>query len=100
MDYCIENEIIDFIGRRFSNEDKWRDGNCYWMAKILQERFGGSIYYMQIIGHYIVRINGDYYDWSGKLSSEQIDNDELILWDRLRYEDPLLYQHLIRDCVN
>ena len=101
MDFNMtELEILDFINRRFSFEDRWISGNCYYFAAILQQRFGGEIYYMPIIGHFVTKIDGDFYDWTGKLTEQQLVEDRLTSWDYLRYADPLLYQRLIRDCVN
>ena len=34
------DEVIEFIKRRFPTDSNWLSGNCYYFAKILQERFG------------------------------------------------------------
>lgn len=95
-----ELEVLDFINRRFTIEDRCLSGNRFHFAVILQNKFGGEIYYMPIIGHFVVKIDGNFYDWTGKLSDERLAEGRLTSWDHLRYADPLLYQRLIRDCVN
>lgn len=58
--------IEDFIQRRFPSEDKWRDGNCYYFAKILETRFpGGQIMYEPLKGHFLYKYNDRFYDWGG-----------------------------------
>ena len=32
-------EIKDFIKRRFPYDNMWMNGNCYWFARILADRF-------------------------------------------------------------
>jgi hypothetical protein len=101
MDFNMtELEVLDFINRRFKIEDRWLNGNCYHFARILQDRFGGSIYYLPIVGHFVTKIDGDYYDWTGKLNDEMLADDSPTAWDYIRYADPILYQRLVRDCVN
>ena len=64
--YILQNFCIDFINRRFKEDCNWINGNCYYFALILRDRFpGGIIYYDVINGHFIYQYNGNYYDWTG-----------------------------------
>lgn len=58
--------IEDFIRRRFPEEAKWTEGNCYYFAKILEIRFpGGKIMYEPVEGHFLYLYKGKYYDHGG-----------------------------------
>ena len=62
----MQNEILNFIKRRWSIDANWTNGNCFWFAKILQLRFPQlQIYYLPIIGHFITSDGENYYDWNG-----------------------------------
>ena len=36
------DEVLEFIRRRFLQDCHWRDGNCYYFALILKDRFPES----------------------------------------------------------
>lgn len=92
----MENEVLEFIKRRFTNNCNWLNGNCFYFAAILTMRFPeGEIYYLPIEGHFVTKIEDVYYDWTGIVSLKE----KPISFMQLRKEDPLLYSHLIRDCV-
>lgn len=62
----MEQEILDFIKRRFPKDSNWLDGNCYWFAFILCERFPNlQIYYEPVRGHFVAGTPSRYYDWTG-----------------------------------
>ena len=45
------NEIIEFINRRFKLDCNWTNGNCYYFALILADRFkhkNASIYQLDL----------------------------------------------------
>lgn len=91
----MENEVLDFIKRRFNKDSNWTNGNCYWFALILKKRFPESkIYYMPITGHFIVKIKDVFYDWTGIVVPEE----KVIKFKKLKKRDPLWYDHIIRDC--
>lgn len=92
------NEILDFINRRFSQETSiWTNQNCYWFAKILEDAFGCEIYYMPIKGHFIAKDPKCdlYYDQTGLV----IPNEPIISFNKLKDDDIVWYTRLIRDCV-
>lgn len=69
MGYKID-EVEDFIKRHFGFEDKcnWQNGNCYYFARILKDRFpDGEIVYCIIEGHFIFQYKNKYYDSRGLL---------------------------------
>ena len=91
-----EDEVLEFINRRFSGDCHWTDGNCYWFAKILCDRFDYlKIGYEAVVGHFIAYGNGKYYDWHGEYFPEY----RVYEWDKLKDEDDLWYCRLVRDCV-
>ena len=66
----MKEEILEFIHRRFPNEDNWLTGNCYWFAYILTARFYPylQIYVFPIQNHFVVKDpDGRFYDWSGEV---------------------------------
>lgn len=88
-------EILEFIQRRFSDNCHWLDGNCYYFAVILCERFDKlAIYYEPIEGHFVAGDGELFYDWLGLYISKK-----LIPLDKIKEEDPSWYKILIRDCV-
>lgn len=92
----LEQEILEFINRRWSKDADWTNGNCYYFAKILKARFPQlDIYYCQIDGHFISGHNGEYFDWNGKY----IPQETPVLFDDLEDIDRLLFSRIIRDCV-
>ena len=92
---CIENEVVEFIRRRFKSDSKWLDGNCYYFAAILCERFPTfNIYYAPVAGHFVAGYNGELYDWRGKY-----DDEIPVLLSDIEKEDPAWYRIIVRDCV-
>lgn len=91
----MEEKIKEFIKRRFSNDCNWTSGNCYFFAVILQEVFGGDIYYDVINGHFLLQCEGSFYDWTGKT-----DNYEKpVKWNSFEQYDKLQKKRIIRDCI-
>lgn len=91
------NEVCDFIKRRFSENSNWLNGNCYYFAIILKDRFPqGRLWYDFIDGHFIIKIDGNYYDWTGQIFP---DESHLYYWTDMPLIDTLLYQRIIRDCI-
>lgn len=88
-------KIIEFIKRRFPTDNNWCNGNCYFFALILSETFHGDIFYDPIIGHFVAKIDGVYYDWNGVYETDE----ELINWKTLKEIDPIWARRLERDCV-
>lgn len=87
--------IIEFINRRFSKDCNWLNGNCFWFALILKERFPFlKIYYLPIDGHFVVGDGNKYYDWSGEIDLEEKPYE----LNEIKETDILWYEKLMRDC--
>lgn len=93
----MQNEVLDFINRRFKNDCNWTCGNCLWFAIILHKRFPHSqIYYLPIEGHFIIKYNDNFYDFNGLVNLKE----NPLLFNDIKKSDKLWYSHLIRDCFN
>ena len=94
----MKDEILEFINRRFPIDCHWTDGNCYWFAKILCDRFPDlTIDYEVIKGHFIAhdQANNIFYDWNGVY----VPDFTVYNLDELR-KDSLWYNRIVRDCIN
>jgi hypothetical protein len=88
--------VIEFINRRFKIDCHWLDGNCYYFALILSDRFpGGIICYDVIYGHFVYFYEGKYYDWSGEIQPE----GHLVEWSKFDEYDSLQKYHVIEGCL-
>lgn len=95
----MEDIILNFIRRRFSKDCNWLNGNCYWFAHILCERFPDlDIYYEPIEGHFYAGDGNLFYDWFGAHAHKP--DDKRIKLSVIHTKDPLWYARLIRDCKN
>ena len=113
------DEVLSFIKRRFSNTENanWLNGNCYYFAIILRDRFDGEIYYDVINGHFLTLIKDKLYDYSGvvySLTEEEMirvndcpltyslklkEDLEIVLWSHYYYHDCLQKLRIDRDCI-
>ena len=94
----MSDEVIEFIERRFPQDCHWLDGNCYYFALILKDRFPESrIVYDVIYGHFFVEYKGKYYDYAG----ERVwpGGAYAVYWDEIDKYDSLVKQCIIRDCI-
>lgn len=92
----MKEQILDFISRRFSQNCHWLDGNCYYFAVILKNRFpSGTIYYDVVCGHFIFGINGRFYDWSGEIKPQ----GKFVEWDKLGEYDELVKNRVVKGCI-
>lgn len=92
----MNNIVINFIKKRFNKNCHWLDGNCYYFALILKDRFPeGKIYYDVINGHFIFQRKECFYDWTGIIYPDGY----LVGWDEFDEYDSLLKQRIIRDCI-
>lgn len=92
----MENDILNFIKKRFPSDCNWLDGNCYYFSIILKSRFPqGTICYDVINGHFLFRYGDSYYDWNGKIKP----NNCLVKWDQMEEYDSLQKERVIRDCI-
>ena len=93
----MNDNILEFIHRRFKNDCNWLDGNCYYFAVILKDRFpDGKIFYDVVLGHFVFAYDGHMYDWNGLVN---LDKRYLIEWDKFDEYDSLQKQVIIRDCI-
>ena len=92
----MDEEIKDFIQRRFNTDSNWLNGNCYYFALILKDRFNGEIFYDVIYGHFLTKINDNFYDYSGEAD---LRNRVLIKWDDFEDYDKLQKLRIIKDCI-
>ena len=93
------DQIVDFIKRKFNQTDaNWQNGNCYWFARILCDRFPRQlqIYYLPIEGHFVAGNGTDFYDWTGKLNLQDIVKISLI---DIQKSDPIWYDRLCDNCI-
>lgn len=91
----MTESVLKFIGR-FGDCD-WLTGNCYYFAAILEKRFGGVICYDTSHGHFVTRIDGEYYDYNGVYRPDK--PDAVVEWSWFCTYDPLQYGRVLRDCV-
>lgn len=115
-----EKQILFFI-KHFTDHgpdviDCFSNGNCYWFARILTQRFHGSVYYNPKENHFCARIGSDLYDITGKIKSSYFprDNDngiwlnslyedkevDWIPWKYYHYTDSSHSRHIRRDCID
>lgn len=96
----LVEKVLEFIERRFPNEDHWMDGNCYWFAALLCARFNKQlkVYYDPIDGHFLAGNAEEniYFDWESAYCGYK---NELYLFEKLAKEDPIWCSRLIRDCI-
>ena len=91
----MKNKVLSFIKRRWSKDSDWINGNCYWFALILKERFPlAEIYYLPVEGHFITQIDRNFYDWTGIVQP----NEMPIKFSDIKKNDSLWYERIIRDC--
>ena len=91
------DKVLDFIKRRFQNDSNWTTGNCYYFAVILQSRFGGTIYYDVIDGHFVTEIGGILYDWNGVVNTQGYHR--YIKWSVFEDYDSIQKERIIEDCI-
>lgn len=95
----LEEEVLEFIHRRFPSDCSWCTGNCYFFGVILLARFPeGKLLYDVIDGHFVVCIGDAYYDWTGKVNMPYVEH-YLVEWDKFDEYDSLWKKRIVRDCV-
>ena len=91
----MEDEVIEFINRRFKEDCHWQDGNCYYFAVILKARFPrGKIMYDPILNHFLFKYKNKVYD---SLGESQIKG--LIPWDKYKDFDKSDYNRVVKYCI-
>lgn len=66
-------QFIDTIKKRYPYEieDTFSNGFCYWFAKILELRFGGTIYFNPDIIHFATLIGEQLFDVTGLIEVDK-----------------------------
>ena len=96
----MEAQILDFIKRRFPNDSNWVNGNCYFFAQILANRFVGEVVYDPIDGHFLFwASDNNFYDWTGRREYTAEQRKKMFIWQDGVLKDSLLYGRIRRDCV-
>ena len=96
----MEEQILEFIKRRFPNDSHWMDGNCFYFAQILKARFHGDVVYDPIDGHFLfLASDNQLYDWTGRRIYTNEERRKMFLWKDCPLKDPLHHDHIYRDCV-
>ena len=98
----MPNTILAFINNfKKSNpqaiEKAFTEGNCYWFAKILEERFGGVILYNPVENHFawVDENHKGTYDITGQIKGEGFSP-----WDFYYEWDPSEDTRIEKQCVN
>lgn len=102
VDDKTELEVLKFISERFPNDSDWKNGNCYYFARILNDRFkDGAVYYDVIDGHFVFKLHGKYYDHAGRVrySDDNSFQHYLVPWDDFDEYDSIQKERIIRDCL-
>ncbi len=93
--------IEDFIARRFKHDNAWTDGNCYWAAWIITERFPClKIYYIADKGHFVAGDTGENVFFDARGLYKQALDSQLVSLDWICAFEPSWYERLMRDCRN
>lgn len=67
----MDDEVLEFIYRRFQGDSDWLTRNSYYFAMILCHRFPDlNMYYAPVLGHFTAGKNGRFYDWCGEFTDE------------------------------
>lgn len=96
------NEILSFINRfKQSNpaamEEAFTRGNCYWFAKVLNDRFyfhDGEIMYNPVKGHFAWQVGMRLYDITGEIDGLGFES-----WFWFKVREPIETERIIRDCI-
>lgn len=93
-----KDSVLGFIRGRFPTDCHWLDGNCYYFALILADRFPkGKIVYDVIDGHFACEIGGLMYDWSGVVKESGLH--KWVEWDKFIEYDSLQFERVVKDCT-
>jgi hypothetical protein len=96
----MEEQILEFIKRRFPSDSHWMDGNCFYFAQILKARFHGDVVYDPIDGHFLfLASDNQLYDWTGRRVYTNEERKKMSLWRDYPLKDSLHHDHIYRDCV-
>jgi hypothetical protein len=99
----MQDEVLDFINRRFNNPEvikSFTNGNCYYFAQILRIRFNkGFIVYNEIDNHFGYLLDNKVYDITG-IVCKNFKNDKLWQdWTFYAFTEPSNAKRIINDCI-
>lgn len=99
----MQDEILDFINRRFNNPEvikSFTNGNCYYFAVILKERFNrGDIVYNEIDNHFGYLLHDNVYDITGIICKDFINDKLWQYWNFYTYSESSNSRRVINDCI-
>lgn len=74
---------------------KFSNGYCYYFSIMLNTRFpDGEIWYDLIENHFIFKLENNFYDINGNITSEHLNNSSIVKWDD--YNDDSHKQRIIK----
>ena len=91
------DRVEEFINRRFYMNCDWMRSNSYFFALILKSVFSGRIVYDPVAEHFLLRVDGGYYDWIGRkdYSAEYAAN--FLDWEAYLWIEPSHCSKIMRD---
>ena len=93
-------EVEEFISHFHDCRNSFLNGNCYWFARVLQERFkpwySADIMYNQIDNHFACRIDTLLFDANGIVNANL---KNWVLWAGYLLNEPLDAARVYRDCI-
>lgn len=107
----MRQDVIKFINHfsKFGQDvvDCFSDGNCYWFAHILAQRFHGCIVYNPLLNHFACQIGElEVYDITGLIDTLPNPEDGWMeeknwySWKYYHNEDSAHARRIRRDCIN
>lgn len=103
----VVKDVEEFITYFDGTQDNFLNGNCYWFANLLSERFWQfypvcRVVYNQVDNHFaaMIRLEDDttfLFDASGYLGP--CDREKWSLWDEYERNEPLDAARVWRDCI-
>ena len=101
----MKEKVLKFINnyKHISKKEieyAFTNGNCYWFAYILHTVFNGKIYYLPIEGHFICKIENEFYDIKGCIDdSFNYTMDVLYDWNEYCKIEPLDSERVAKYCI-
>lgn len=93
------DRVEEFINRRFYMNCDWMRSNSYFFALILKSVFSGRIVYDPVAEHFLLSVDGVYYDWIGRKDYEEEHSSNFLDWNTYLWEYPSHASKIMRDCI-
>ena len=94
----MKEEVLNWISHFQKATVTFTEGCCYWFAFLLKERYGGKIWYDQVVGHFVCQIDGVFYDVTGIYTPENMS--WMSEWEDLQKKEPGYAARIKRDCID